>query len=109
MDAFHKSTKILIFSKGGFPSLKFLDVIGMDEITKWRVEEGAMPHLSRLKIEYCGGLTTLPNGLRYLTNLRELTIRRMPRELHHRIEEDGEDFYKIRHVPSLVIGEPDDL
>ncbi|CAL8075634.1 unnamed protein product [Prunus armeniaca] len=102
----HENTRILVFSKGGFPSLQFLDVSGLDSITEWRVEEGAMPRLCRLEIEYCWGLTTLPDGLRYLTNLRELTITRMSRELHGRIQEDGEDFYKIQHVPSLVIGEP---
>ncbi|XP_020415612.1 putative disease resistance protein At1g59780 isoform X2 [Prunus persica] len=106
---FRKNTKILVFSKGGFPSLEFLHVYGMSQITEWRVEEGAMPRLCRLNITYCSGLTTLPDGLRYLTNLRKLTIRGMRRELHRRIEEDGEDFYKIQHVPSLVIGEPDDF
>ncbi|PQQ16248.1 putative disease resistance protein [Prunus yedoensis var. nudiflora] len=105
-NTFHENTKILVFSKGGFPSLEFLSVSSMFGITEWRAEEGAMPCLCRLEIEYCWGLTTLPDGLRYLTNLRELTIRAMPRALHRRIEEDGEDFYKIQHVPSLVIGEP---
>ncbi|CAL8990163.1 unnamed protein product [Prunus brigantina] len=104
--AFKENTKILVFSKEGFPSLQYLFVNGMFGITEWRVEEGAMPRLCRLNITYCSGLTTLPDGLRYLTNLRELTIRGMRRELHRRIEEDGEDFYKIQHVPSLVIGEP---
>ncbi|XP_021828984.1 probable disease resistance RPP8-like protein 2 [Prunus avium] len=106
MKVFKANTMILVFSKGGFPSLQFLFFFGMHEITEWRVEEGAMPSLCQLRIEYCKGLTTLPDGLRYITNLRELTIRRMHRELHRRIEEDGEDFYKIQHVPSLVIGEP---
>ncbi|KAI5348177.1 hypothetical protein L3X38_001064 [Prunus dulcis] len=86
--AFLGNTKILVFSKGGFPSLEFLDVFIMGGITEWRVEEGAMPRLCRLEIEYCWGLRTLPDGLRYLTNLRELTVRGMRRELHRRIEED---------------------
>ncbi|KAH0993695.1 hypothetical protein GBA52_005178 [Prunus armeniaca] len=103
---FHENAKILVFSKGGFPSLQFLYANDMSEITELRVEEGAMPRLCRLEIKFCSRLTTLPDGLRYLTNLRELTIRGMHRELHRRIEEDGEDFYKIQHVPSLVIGEP---
>ncbi|XP_021828979.1 putative disease resistance protein At1g50180, partial [Prunus avium] len=106
LQAFEENTKILVFSKGGFPSLEFLYVRGMDQITEWRIEEGAMPRLCRLHIQNCRGLTTLPDGLRYLTNLRELTIRGMHGELHRRIEEDGEDFYKIQHVPSLVIEEP---
>ncbi|PQQ16246.1 putative disease resistance protein [Prunus yedoensis var. nudiflora] len=103
--SFKEDTKILVFSKGGFPFLQYLYVFG-SPITEWRVEEGAMPHLCRLEITHCTGWTTLPDGLRYLTNLRELTIKRMRRELHCRIEEGGEDFYKIKHVPSLVIGEP---
>ncbi|VVA16173.1 PREDICTED: putative disease resistance [Prunus dulcis] len=108
-EAFEVNTKILVFSKEGFPSLQFLDVSGLVQIRELRVEEGAMPRLCQLEIEYCLGLKTLPDGLRYLTNLRELTITRMHRELHRRIEEDGEDFYKIQHVPSLVIGEPEDF
>ncbi|KAI5348215.1 hypothetical protein L3X38_001102 [Prunus dulcis] len=103
--AFKENTKILVFSKEGFPSLQYLFVNGMFGITKWRVEEGAMPRLCRLNVVFCFGWTTLPDGLRYLTNLRELTIIGMCRELHRRIQEDGEDFYKIQHVPSLVIGE----
>ncbi|PQQ15029.1 putative disease resistance protein [Prunus yedoensis var. nudiflora] len=108
-EAFEEKTKILVFSKGGFSSLQFLSISYIDQITELMVEEGAMPRLCRLHFQNCSGLTTLPDGLRYLTNLRELNIRGMRRELHHRIEEDGEDFYKIQHVPSLVIGEPSRL
>ncbi|CAB4292433.1 unnamed protein product [Prunus armeniaca] len=78
----------------------------MGQITELRVEEGAIPRLCRFFIQFCLRLTTLPDGLRYLTNLRELNITGMRRELHRQIEKDGEDFYKIQHVPSLVIGEP---
>ncbi|XP_021806961.1 putative disease resistance protein At1g50180 [Prunus avium] len=60
--AFRVNTKMLVFSKGGFPSLQFLYVHDMNEITEWRVEEGAMRRLCRLKIEYCSGLTTLPEA-----------------------------------------------
>ncbi|PQP95239.1 putative disease resistance protein [Prunus yedoensis var. nudiflora] len=106
LEVFEEKTKILVFSKGGFPSLEVLYVSDMHQITKLRVEEGAMPRLCRLHIQHFHVLTTLPDGLRYLTNLRELTIKQMRRELHCRIQEDGEDFYKIQHIPSLVIGEP---
>ncbi|KAI5348195.1 hypothetical protein L3X38_001082 [Prunus dulcis] len=103
---FEENTKILVFSRGGFPCLEFLHVSRMGQITELRVEKGAMPRLCQLCIQFCPGLTTLPDGLRYLIYLKELTIRWMCRELHRQIEEDGEDFYKIQHVPSLVIGEP---
>ncbi|BBG92555.1 Disease resistance protein CC-NBS-LRR class family [Prunus dulcis] len=108
-EVFEENTKILVFSKGGFPSLQFLHVSNTHRITEWKVEEGAMPRLCRLEIEYCSRLTTLPDWLRYLTKLRELTFTGMGGEFHRRIEEDGEDFYKIQHVPSLVIGEPSPL
>ncbi|KAI5348085.1 hypothetical protein L3X38_000972 [Prunus dulcis] len=107
-NTFDENTKILVFSKGGFLCLEFLSVFDIPEITEWRVEEGAMPSLCRLRIGFPCGLTTLPHGLRYLTNLRKLSIFRMPREFHSMIQEDGEDFSKIQHVPSLVIGEPYD-
>ncbi|PQQ18079.1 putative disease resistance protein [Prunus yedoensis var. nudiflora] len=107
-NTFEENTKIMVFSKGGFPCLEFLSVFNIPEVTKWRVEEGAMPSLFRLRIGFCSGLTTLPDGLRYLTNLRKLSIFGMPREFHSRIQEDGEDFSKIQHIPSLVIGEPYD-
>ncbi|CAL2225435.1 unnamed protein product [Prunus armeniaca] len=37
--AFHENTKILVFSIRGFPSLEFLHVSRMDQITELRVEE----------------------------------------------------------------------
>ncbi|XP_008224467.1 PREDICTED: putative disease resistance protein At1g50180 [Prunus mume] len=107
-NTFEENTKILVFSKGGFLCLEFLSVFDIPEITEWRVEEGAMPSLCRLRIGFPCGLTALPDGLRYLTNLRKLSIFGMLREFHSRIQEDGEDFSKIQHVPSLVIGEPYD-
>ncbi|PQQ18065.1 putative disease resistance protein [Prunus yedoensis var. nudiflora] len=51
-EVFEENTKILVFSKGGFPSLHFLSVFPMDKITEWRVEEGAMPSLWRLRIGF---------------------------------------------------------
>ncbi|KAK9931319.1 hypothetical protein M0R45_018597 [Rubus argutus] len=102
-----ENTKLLVFSNGSFPRLQFLELFNL-EITEWRVEEGAMPSLCRLEIKYCLGLSRVPDGVRHLTTLKELTISEMPREFCSKVEEGGEDFHKIQHVPSLVIRNPRD-
>lgn len=102
---FEENVKTLVCSKGGFLRLEFLSLNYMDEIDEWTVEKGAMPSLCRLHISRCRGLTTFPDGLRYNSSLKELSIKRMPRSFCRKLQEGGEDFYKIKHVPSLVFGE----
>ncbi|PRQ56793.1 putative P-loop containing nucleoside triphosphate hydrolase, leucine-rich repeat domain, L [Rosa chinensis] len=100
MDAIKSGT--MVFSQRGFPSLQFLSLIGLSELKEWKVEKGAMPSLSKLHIEYCWGLKVLPEGLQYISSLKELTIKRMYHEFCSRLGEEGEDFYKIKHVPSVT-------
>ncbi|PRQ37890.1 putative P-loop containing nucleoside triphosphate hydrolase, leucine-rich repeat domain, L [Rosa chinensis] len=102
---FEDNVKTLVCSKGGFLHLEFLSLSYMDEIDGWTVEEGAMPSLCQLHISRCRGLTTFPDGLRYNSSLKKLSITRMPRTFYSKLQEGGEDFYKIQHVPSLVFGE----
>lgn len=101
---FEKNTKTLKCSAGGFPRLEFLSLRGMHEIEEWMVDEGAMPCLRRLYIEHCGGLKKVPDGLRYITTLRELAITGMSKAFYGGLEKGGADFYKIQHVPSLDFG-----
>lgn len=42
----YKNTKILVFSKGGFPHLECLKLICIEEVEDLKVEQGAMPSLS---------------------------------------------------------------
>lgn len=85
----------------------YLELDGLPELEKWRVEEGAMPKLSHLVIRDCWVLKMLPDGLRFVTTLRDLEIRLMPTAFKNRVRVvdgvEGEDFYKIRHVPSIRI------
>lgn len=62
-----------------------------------------MSNLSSLHIENCCKLETLPDGLRYITTLKEIVIQRMPIKFKTKIVEGGEDFYVVQHVNSLVI------
>jgi hypothetical protein len=100
---FRENTKILVFSNGSFRPLQFLSLECLEGIREWRVEEGAMPSLRRLVIDNCRELSSIPDGLRHLTTLKELMIERMPRRFCSKVELGGEDFHKIQHVPSLVI------
>ncbi|XP_058114689.1 probable disease resistance RPP8-like protein 2 [Magnolia sinica] len=96
--------KEMVCSAQGFPRLEHLNVDCLRDLEEWRVEEGAMPRLLHLLIDQCEQLKKLPEGLQHVTALRELTLLRMDYEFISRLrEEDGEDWHKIRHIPSIEI------
>ena len=74
--------------------------------TTTRLDKGAMPSLKSLWIEGCNSLKVVPKGLMYVTTLQVLEIRYMSEELVERLQvlngKDGEDFYKVQHVPSIL-------
>ncbi|KAM5553232.1 hypothetical protein ABKV19_025455 [Rosa sericea] len=107
-NVFEENTKVLVFSAGSFPRLQFLTLVNLKGITEWRVEEGAMPCLCKLVIGNCSGLSTVPDGLRHLTTLKELKTEGMPKRFCSKLEEGGEDFHKVQHIPSLIIQHPID-
>ncbi|KAE8654934.1 PI-PLC X domain-containing protein [Hibiscus syriacus] len=94
--------KKMTCSKNSFPQLKTLLLRGLPNFQEWTIEEGAMPTLNRLGISDCYKLKMVPDGMRFVTTLRELEIRWMSRAFKTSIEEDGEDFYKVQHVPSIA-------
>ncbi|KAM5554540.1 hypothetical protein ABKV19_022767 [Rosa sericea] len=96
-------SETMVFSQGGFPHLEFLTLESLEDLKEWRVEKEAMPSLQRLRIHYCKQLGAVPDGLQEITSLKELTIDWMPSRFCSRVGEGGEDFYKIKHVPSLKI------
>ncbi|KAM3700966.1 hypothetical protein ACJW31_05G138000 [Castanea mollissima] len=93
--------KQMVCSEKGFPQLKSLLLRGLPNLQEWTVEAGAMPSLCRLEITDCNKLVTVPQGLKFVSTLKELEIRWMPRAFKHRLEEEGDDFYKVEHVPSI--------
>ncbi|CAL5378305.1 unnamed protein product [Camellia sinensis] len=87
-----------------FPQLKSLMLESTQNLEEWKVEQGAMSCLFRLVIIVdCPKLKEIPDGLRFITTLRELQIQRVSEALRDRHREGGEDFYKVHHVPSIVI------
>ncbi|XP_048427798.1 LOW QUALITY PROTEIN: putative disease resistance protein At1g50180 [Pyrus x bretschneideri] len=95
----------LVFSNEGFRHLECLSLSFMYELKDLKVERGAMPSLRRLFIKGCYRLTEVPNGLRYLTTLRELGFVAMSTTFRNRLQVGGEDFDKVQHVPSVVFAD----
>ncbi|CAL5347435.1 unnamed protein product [Camellia sinensis] len=96
--------KEMVCSAHGFPHLKHL-TLSCSQIEEWRVDDGAMPKLSYLLIACCRKLKMLPNGLTFIPTLQGLQTVAMPKAFNDRLRvvdgQEGEDFHKISHVPSI--------
>ncbi|KAG4177234.1 hypothetical protein ERO13_A11G286141v2 [Gossypium hirsutum] len=92
----------MLCSAQGFPKLESLNLTMLNNLKEWKVGEGAMPSLQRLKIQAYEQLKKLPDGLRFIATLQELKIRWMPNTFEDRVKEGGEDFCKVRHVPTII-------
>ncbi|XP_074359562.1 putative disease resistance protein At1g50180 [Apium graveolens] len=94
-------------SATGFPQLTHLELCQLDELEKWEVEEGSIPNLSYLLIHQSRRLQELPEGLKFLKHLQKVHLQYMSKDLSDRVRvvngDQGLDFYKVAHVPSLVV------
>ncbi|KAF4374937.1 hypothetical protein G4B88_004688 [Cannabis sativa] len=97
----------MVCSRGGFPRLESLH-LGLDYLKEWKVEESALPTLAYLRIGYCWELRRVPDGVRNIVTLNEIVIEHMPKKFKKRMEEGGDDFHKVNHVPSRVFIECDE-
>ncbi|XP_062083900.1 putative disease resistance protein At1g50180 [Humulus lupulus] len=92
----------MVCSRGGFNRLESLELIGLLGLKEWKVEESALSRLGYLHIEKCRGLRRVPDGLKNILTLNHMVIEYMPDKFKERMEEGGEDFYKVNHVTSRV-------
>ncbi|CAL5441616.1 unnamed protein product [Camellia sinensis] len=96
----------MVCSANGFPQLKTLH-LSLLMLKEWEVEKRAMPNLSNLEIDFCQELEMVPEGLRFIATLQQFTTSRMSKNFNNKLRrvngEEGEDFYKVRHVASLDI------
>ena len=102
-DLSYDDPKMVCFSQG-FPKLETLKLIGLHELQEWQIEKGTMPSLKRLDIYRIPKLMMIPEGLKFISSLRELNVRMNSSFVDRlRIEDgtEGEDFYKVRHIPSI--------
>lgn len=72
------------------------------------MEQGALRNLSSLRLEAMLLMKMVPDGLRFISTLRELKIHHMVTEFKQRVQavldgDKGEDFERIGHVASISI------
>ncbi|XP_010511059.1 PREDICTED: probable disease resistance protein RF45 [Camelina sativa] len=92
------SGRRMVCSDSGFPQLQELTIWGLNNWEEWIVEEGSMPFLHSLRISRCQKLKELPDGMRFITSLKNLS---MDEKWKKRLSEEGKDYYKVQHVPSI--------
>ncbi|KAG2725778.1 hypothetical protein I3760_01G082500 [Carya illinoinensis] len=95
--------KKMICSVRGFPQLQSLILHSLHGLEEWEIEKGSMPKLYHLKIGFFHNLRMVPDGLQFVGNLQKLEIVSMDSSFMERLGEGGQDFYKIRHVPSVEV------
>lgn len=95
------SGRRMVCSRGGFPQLRVLKLYKQMEVEEWIVEEGSMPCLRTLSIIGCRMLKEAPDGLKYVTSLKELNIELMKKEWTVKLSQGGEDYYKVQHIPRV--------
>ncbi|KAK2993689.1 hypothetical protein RJ640_027041 [Escallonia rubra] len=92
----------LTFKAGGFQRLKVLGLLQLKRLRSVTVEDGAMPHLEKLRFEGCKLVDELPSGLQHLTNLQFLGLVDMPDKLTAPLQGQGNP--NIAHIPKVWIG-----
>ncbi|XP_017984876.1 PREDICTED: probable disease resistance protein At1g58602 [Theobroma cacao] len=99
----------MVCSANDFLQLEFLDIWLLSELEEWQIGEGAMPRLQSLNLLALHNLRMFPEGLRYITALQEMKLKYFRRPLVERIQvidgREGEDFSKVRHIPSIQISD----
>ena len=91
-----------IFCPGNsFPRLQSLVLTRSYRLEEWTIEEGALCCLQNLEIDGNLALKAIPEGLKFITSLKELEIKSMPNEFTNGLKREGRDFYKIQHVPII--------
>ncbi|KAF8105611.1 hypothetical protein N665_0157s0179 [Sinapis alba] len=93
----------MMCSKGGFPQLRNLTLRDQLELEEWEIEEGSMPCLRTLSIIHCEKLKEIPEGLSYITSLKELIISHNNKEWKTKLVRGGESYYKVQHIPNVQL------
>ncbi|KAG8369850.1 hypothetical protein BUALT_Bualt14G0056500 [Buddleja alternifolia] len=95
--------KEVICSATGFVELKRLELLNLQYLEKWTVEEGAMPKLSILAIVNCGKLIMLPKELEFVCRLQQLKVSQMCKAFEDNLQiVEGLMRHKGQHMPSIT-------
>ncbi|XP_060964028.1 putative disease resistance protein At1g50180 [Cannabis sativa] len=95
----------LVCSANGFPKLETLRLCHLQRLKEWEIEKDSMQCLKRLELEQLLKLKMIPDGLKFVTTLRQLDVIEMTEIFEERIKVseglEGEDYNKVRHIPSI--------
>ncbi|KAL5098217.1 hypothetical protein RYX36_002544 [Vicia faba] len=94
--------KRMVCGSKGFPQLRSLVLSDLPNLEEWKMEKGAMCCLGKLEISNCTKLEVVPDGIRFVSSLKDLEIRSMFAVFRMKLEKGGDEHYKVQHVPSLV-------
>ncbi|KAK3165605.1 hypothetical protein QOZ80_1AG0035340 [Eleusine coracana subsp. coracana] len=86
-----------------FLKLKIFILTELEELEEWHVDEGAMPCVEEVWIMLCENLAMVPAGLESLATLQRLRLVGMPSPFIGRLGQLGEDFVRVKHIPSIQI------
>ncbi|XP_010470195.1 PREDICTED: putative disease resistance protein At1g59780 [Camelina sativa] len=98
--------RVMVCSSGGFPQLHTLKIVGLEWLQEWLVEKGSMSRLHTLTMDMEPMFKKLPNGLRFITSLKELTLSTKERGFEKKVAKGGEDYRIVNHIPLIRIRSP---
>lgn len=95
-------TNKVVQCSAGFPRLKLLRILDIENWTTWMpIKGGCMPQLQFLLIADCMSLTSLPDGFNHLTSLHDLSLVGMSSNFSLKLQ--NEDQGKVSHVQEVSI------
>jgi len=95
----------LCFKAKKFSKLKHLRIINFEALKWIRIEEGALHQLESLYLDECKLLEQVPLGIQHLSNLKSISIHDMGDKLMASLEQNGENYAKISHIPEFTISQ----
>ncbi|XP_016667236.2 putative disease resistance protein RGA1 [Gossypium hirsutum] len=90
---------------GSIQTLQQLFISNLNNLWTLPIWFQHLTSLQSLEIKCCPKLSVLPEGMQHLTALKRFMIRGCPKLSKRCIEETGEDWPKIAHVPDFYCGD----
>ncbi|CAK7324097.1 unnamed protein product [Dovyalis caffra] len=78
----------------------------VEELPEWLIK-GSAETLKNLKLEFCPALNELPASLQNFSSLQELQILSCPQLVEKYEPETDDDWYKIAHIPKVIVDNVD--
>lgn len=91
----------LCFKAGMFQKLQLLNLDKVEPMSWVIIEKGSMIALEKLIIQRCNFLQSVPIGIEWLSKVKHLEFFDMPDDFIAKIQQHGEDYKKVAHIPEV--------